>query len=76
VLRQDVYISSSKLRFERLPEEEAAAVGKKLFESDRRRGRRGPGYFQFRERQRQLERERATAVSASSPESEAATSPR
>jgi hypothetical protein len=72
VLRQDVYISSSKLRFERLPEEEAAEVGKKLFESDRRRGRRGPGYWQWRERQRHAERERA-AVSGNGHESDAIT---
>lgn len=32
VLRQDVIISSSKLRFERLPEQEAAEVGKSLLD--------------------------------------------
>jgi hypothetical protein len=44
VLRQDVIISTSKLRFERLTEEEAAEVGKKLLNSqDERRYRRGHG---------------------------------
>lgn len=40
VLRQEVYIASSHLRFERLPEEEAALVGRDLLMDSRRFGRR------------------------------------
>ena len=42
VLRQDVIISTSKLRFERLPEAEAAEVGKRLLDKPRHE-RRGHG---------------------------------
>ena len=46
VLRQDVLISSSKLRFERLPEEEALEQGNKLLADPyHRRGRRGHGRY-------------------------------
>jgi len=44
VLRQDVIISTSKLRFERLTEKEAAKVGKTLLNpQDQRQYRRGYG---------------------------------
>jgi hypothetical protein len=44
VLRQDVYISGSQLRFERLSEDEAAEVGRQLLLDQRRYGRYGrPG---------------------------------
>jgi hypothetical protein len=43
VLRQDVYISGSQLRFERLSEDEAAEVGRRLLMDHRRYGRRGGG---------------------------------
>jgi hypothetical protein len=45
VLRQDVIISGTKLRFERMPEAEAAEIAKSLFASTQRRwsGRRGRG---------------------------------
>ncbi len=46
VLRQDVIISTSKLRFERLAEEEAAEVGKALL--DRPRERRYGGHWRGR----------------------------
>jgi len=56
VLRQDVYITNSHLRFDRLPAKEAEAVGKSLLTSpvdeDRRhrggrwRHRRGPGGYE------------------------------
>jgi hypothetical protein len=39
VLRQDVYIASSQLRFERMTEEEAAEVGRELLMDRRRYGR-------------------------------------
>ncbi|MDC0934720.1 hypothetical protein OAS39_00435 [Pirellulales bacterium] len=42
VLRQDVYISGARLRFERLPPEEAMTVGEKLL-SDHPGSRRLPG---------------------------------
>lgn len=46
VLRQDVLISSSKLRFERLSEEEALEQGNKLLADPyHRRGRRGHGRY-------------------------------
>lgn len=48
VLRQDVYIASSQLRFERLSEEEAAKVGRELLNDRRPHGWRrggGPGYY-------------------------------
>lgn len=50
VLRQDVIISTSKLRFERLTEDEAAKVGKELLvppedgRQHKRHGMRGPGW--------------------------------
>lgn len=44
VLRHDVHIASSKLRFERLPEDEADAIGRNLLTPELRRRRRGgPG---------------------------------
>jgi hypothetical protein len=49
VLRQDVIISSSKLRFERLPENEAGEVGRTLLvrpSFERRRGRGAGNYGQ------------------------------
>jgi len=54
VMQQDVLISSSKLRFVRMSDEEAAEIGKKLLEppgSHRRgRGRYGRGSREWRER--------------------------
>jgi hypothetical protein len=42
VLRHDVHIASSKLRFERLPDEEADKIGRELLaQPERRRGRGG-----------------------------------
>jgi hypothetical protein len=66
VLRQDVYISTSKLRFERLPEDEAAEVGKKLF-SRPERGRRGRWGRQMW--MQQMEEARAAAIRAHRNES-------
>jgi hypothetical protein len=43
VLRQDVYMSGSQLRFERLSEEEAAEVGRQLLLDHRRFAGRGRG---------------------------------
>jgi hypothetical protein len=47
VLRQDVLIASSQLRFERLSEEDAAEIGRELLNDRQRYGRRrrrGGGY--------------------------------
>ncbi len=49
VLRQDVIISTSKLRFERLSEKEAAEIDKSLLNPPGER-RRGRGYRQGRGR--------------------------
>jgi hypothetical protein len=61
VLRQDVIIATSKLRFERLSDEEAAEVGKELLvrpdDERRRRGRRW-----WHERQRQMQRSQAAST--------------
>jgi hypothetical protein len=73
VMRQDVMISTSKLRFERLSEEEAAEVGKKLLvrpEHERRRGRRGYGQGRGRYQQSQradVQPGRSTPEALSSP---------
>jgi hypothetical protein len=70
VLRQDVYISTSKLRFERLPEDEAAEVGKKLI-SRPERGRRGRwGRHMWLQ---QMEEARAAAIRAHRYESQSST---
>jgi hypothetical protein len=54
VLRQDVYISGSQLRFERLSEDEAAEVGRILLLDRRRYGRigrqGGPPWMRSRDR--------------------------
>jgi hypothetical protein len=62
VLRQDVYIASSQLRFERTTEDEAVQVGRDLLMDQRRFGRKnwvGDNAAQKRKMQEEEARERA-----------------
>lgn len=68
VLRQDVFIATSQLRFERLPEKEADAIGKDLLASPVDEDRRGFGHR--REGSRNPERIRNRWPGVSEPQTE------